>query len=86
MRERERSKESFSRRKIDDRGAGTVGAIPTNPSSTGRTLPRAPPINKRQVAVVSQNTSDAVLQYYCCLSFLITSMELGSVKDEIVFP
>ena len=56
MRERERSKESFSRRKIDDRGAGTVGAIPTNPSSTGRTLPRAPPINKRQVAVVSQNT------------------------------
>ena len=57
MRERERSKESFSRRKIDDRSAGTnVGAIPTNPSSTGRTLPRAPPINKRQVAVVSQNT------------------------------
>ena len=56
MRERERSKESFSRRKIDDRGASNVGAIPTNPSSTGRTLPRAPPINKRQVAVVSQNT------------------------------
>lgn len=52
MRDRERSKESFSRRKIDGSGA----SIPTNPSSSGRTLPRPPPINKRQVAVVSQNT------------------------------
>ena len=50
MRDRERSKESFSRRKMDG------GSIPTGPSSTGRTLPRPPPINKRQVAVVSQNT------------------------------
>ena len=82
MRDRERSKESFSRRKMDG------GSIPTGPSSTGRTLPRPPPINKRQVAVVSQNTDAIVLgmQYCNIIAFLITSMELGSVKDEIVFP
>ena len=83
MRDRERSKESFSRRKIDGSGA----SIPTNPSSSGRTLPRPPPINKRQVAVVSQNTTIVLGMQYCnIIAFLITSMELGSVKDEIVFP
>ena len=96
MRDRERSKESFSRRKMDG------GSIPTGPSSTGRTLPRPPPINKRQVAVVSQNTIvwDAVLQYYClshyvygirvsegrnCISLIKSHLALYSVFHPVSF-
>ena len=97
MRDRERSKESFSRRKMDG------GSIPTGPSSTGRTLPRPPPINKRQVAVVSQNTAivwDAVLQYYClshyvygirvsegrnCISLIKSHLALYSVFHPVSF-
>lgn len=57
MRERERSKESFSRRKIEGQNPGGGGGA-------GRTLPRPPPINKRQVAVVGYQIPYGLLVAY----------------------